>query len=103
MNCGKFVPPPMLKPRRLITGAYCRWLASGFRALAIPVGFDHLTFGSISHRLAAQPTLVSLNARLLRTRVNVPCSASAYLSKLTELAGWLVAPPIVPCVPSIGW
>src|SRR5688572_5907385 len=97
MNCGKFVPPPMLKPRRLITGAYCRSLASGFRALANPVvGLVHWTFGSMSHRFAAQPTLVSLNALLLSTRVNVPCSASAYLSKLTLLAGWLVAPPIVP-------
>src|SRR5687767_13959318 len=96
MNCGKFVPPPMLKPRRLITGAYCRWLANGFRAPANPVvALAHLVVGSINHRFAAQPTIVSLNARLLSTRVNVACSASAYLSKLTILAGWLVAPTIV--------
>src|SRR3970282_815976 len=59
MNWGKFVPPPILNPRSVITGGYCRSLATGFRAPLSVVEFQAI-FGAMRHRFAAQPTLVSL-------------------------------------------
>src|SRR5262245_20286137 len=102
MYCGKFVPPPMLNPRSVMTGGSFRSLATGLRAAARPVVAFHVAVGPWSQWFAAQPTFSSLRARLLITRVNDPETASAYLSNLIALAGWFVAPPIVACVPSSG-
>ena len=60
----------MLNPRSVITGGYSLTLATGFRAPLSVVVFQAM-FGSMSHRFAAQPTLISLKARLLSTPVSV--------------------------------
>ncbi len=77
----------MVNPRSVTTGGKCRSLATGFRAAARPVVAFHLAVGSMIQRLPAYPTLSSLSVRLLMTRVSVPWTASAYLLKLTPLAG----------------
>src|ERR1051325_6873033 len=103
MCCGKLLPPPIVKPRSVMTGGRCRSLATGLRAVASPVVAFHLAVGSINQRLPAYPAFSSLSVRVLTTRVSVPWTASAYLLKATAFDGWLTAPPTDACELSFGW